>query len=115
MRLDETSFEQLVAHEPTRMAAPYIEMAGGRCEHRAIFFTGCVTCCQMLSPDLLYYRAEAWPCQSVRSLALPFSEDPEYSEEWRHESLPASGNFIHREQDSPASPLTSRTIRAQAE
>ncbi|MEV6592553.1 hypothetical protein [Streptomyces acidicola] len=99
MRLDETGFEQLVAHEPKRMTAPYIETAGGRAESRAIYFTGCVTCCQLLPPDSLYY-AEAWPCQAVRSLALPFADDPEYAEAWRPENaMLASGKFIHPEQE----------------
>ena len=100
MRLDETGFEQLVAHEPKRMAAPYIETAEGRCEQRARYFTGCDTCCQLLPPDLLYYYAEAWPCQAVRSLALPFADDPEYAEAWRPEyAMLASGKRIHPEQE----------------
>jgi len=100
MRLDETGFEQLVAHEPKPMAAPYIETAGGRAEDRARYFTGCATCCQPLPPDSLHHYAEAWPCQAVRSLALPFADDPEYAEAWRPEyAMLASGEFIHPERE----------------
>ncbi|MFJ1886947.1 hypothetical protein [Streptomyces sp. NPDC088137] len=97
MRLDETGFEYLVAHEPRAMWAPYIETAGGRAEQRARSFTGCATCSR-LPPDWLYYAAEEWPCQAVRSLALPFAGDPEYREAWRPEyARLASGKSIHHD------------------
>ncbi|MFI1098511.1 hypothetical protein [Streptomyces sp. NPDC020917] len=93
-RVDETGFGHLMAHEPSAMSAPYIETAGGRAEQRALRFTGCATCSQ-LPPLRLYYRAEEWPCQAVRALALPFADDPEYREAWRPEyARRPSGEFL---------------------
>ncbi|MET9245381.1 hypothetical protein [Nonomuraea sp. NPDC003709] len=139
MRLDETGFAQLVAHEPRRMYAAYIESGGGRCETRGSGFTACATCSQIPSRvvvdsvtgvecllwkaiDLAAYReaaapyekrhgrthqlhtwgsyhdisVEAWPCLQVRSLALPFADDPDYRYGWRAQyAVFASGKLVH--------------------
>lgn len=85
-RLDETGFASLVDHEPKRVAAGYIETAGGRAEQRARMLVVCVTCSRTSPLFPRYYPLEGvapWPCRHVRSLALRFAGDPEFQDWWR--------------------------------
>ncbi|NBE97254.1 hypothetical protein FE391_26150 [Nonomuraea sp. KC401] len=143
IRLDETGFAQLVAHEPKRMIAGYSNgsyyVAGNRWGPQTAWFTGCATCSPIPSrvvvdpgtgAECVQWRAidwkasregavpheqrhgrthqletwgtylemnvEAWPCLHVRSLALPFADDPGYHDEWRPEyAVFASGKLCH--------------------
>ncbi|MEU7742126.1 hypothetical protein [Nonomuraea sp. NPDC049158] len=53
MRLDETGFARLIAHEPKRMIAEYSNgnyyVAGDRWGSRTTWFTGCATCSPICS------------------------------------------------------------------
>jgi len=98
-RIDEKGFNHLVAHEPRGTAAPYLETGGGRAETRATYFTGCATCSRIppgsLFTSYLHINIETWPCQSVRTLALPFANDPDYDPAWRPEfAVFASGKPV---------------------
>lgn len=103
-RLDKSGFERLVAHEPKRTAAAYFESGGGRAETRVAMFTGCATCSRVPPGSLFlsyhHINVEAWPCQQVRSLALPFADDPEFQDGWQPEyAFFASGKPVHQDHD----------------
>ena len=100
VRLGETGFARLVTHEPTRISAAYFQGGGGRAETRVARFTGCATCSQVppgtLFPSYGGITIEAWPCLPVRSLVLPFADDPDYREWWKPEhALFASGKLVN--------------------
>ena len=102
-RLDEPGFDRLLAHEPRRIPAAYVETGGGRCETRVVFFTGCGTCSR-IPPGTLFngylgINVENWPCTPVLSLVLRFADDPGYHEGWRPEFARfVSGRFVHEDE-----------------
>lgn len=52
--------------------------------------------------DQLDIDVEAWPCAQVRSLALPFADDPDYRHEWRPQyAVFASGKLVHPDGERP--------------
>lgn len=47
-------------------------------------FSNWPTSCDGCSEDCLYCEGEhAWPCQTLRLLALPYVDHPDYDEAWR--------------------------------
>ncbi|MFC4010885.1 hypothetical protein ACFOY2_26905 [Nonomuraea purpurea] len=133
MRLDESGFAQLLAHEPRLMAVSYWDSTpGNRWGPHLVQFTGCATCSQIpprvvVNPvtgaELVLWRVidvraylerhdranheleswgryldlsvEAWPCRQVRSLTLPFADDPGHHDKWRPEYAAfASGQLV---------------------
>lgn len=106
VRIGEAEFEQLVIHEPKRMMASYIEHS--RSDIWGFMFTGCATCSRIpanaVFPSVPDINVESWPCMYVRSLCLPFADDPSYREWWRPEHIARpSGMPLHRDDDDLSS------------
>lgn len=39
--------------------------------------------CLSCVPETMWRRARSWPCRTLRALALPYAEHPDYREEWK--------------------------------
>lgn len=46
----------------------------------------CVTCMDVKSGYQEDWKEEVWPCATLRLLALPYADHPDYREEWRPET-----------------------------
>lgn len=39
--------------------------------------------CRSCEPPRQFRRAESWPCETLKALAVPFAERPGYRDEWK--------------------------------
>jgi hypothetical protein len=103
MRLDETRFAQLVAHEPKRMVASYNGgpyWAGSRSGPQPAWFTGCVTCsplpCRVVADPVTGAECVLWRAIDVKAYREATAPYPGYRDEWRPQyAVFASGKLVH--------------------
>lgn len=72
------AFAHIVRHDPARVLARCEadrRIAGEHHEYLGV-------CSHCVDPSGEHQR-EAWPCVTLRYLALPYADHPDYREEWR--------------------------------
>jgi hypothetical protein len=80
--------EHIARHDPARVLAD-VEAKREIVEQHALVGDGavCLSYCHTRTPG----EAQPWPCLTLRLLALPYVDHPEYQEEWKPQQLYRAG------------------------